>query len=227
MENCCKCDKYKEEQATQNSSITCLEYNNEEQHRKNLWFFLCSWAKNKNQRFLFLAEQLNRIINLEKDNQELKKDKQELNNTINTLNNRIITLENKIIVLENKINNLEKKIILKKSLFNLRRQRYTYFHYFTEEYTDYEINKNILRIFLLIEIRWKSFAFLSNEINCRNLYLLNKLKELSNDQITLINNRIYKHEDLIGEIIKYLDSNVDYNLQINEDKLEIIENWWL
>jgi ribosomal protein S13 len=46
-----------------------------------------------------------------------------------------------------------------------------------------------------------------------------KLKELSNEQITQINNRIYKHEDLIGEIIKYLDSNVDNNLQINDDEL--------
>jgi hypothetical protein len=31
----------------------------------------------------------------------------------------------------------------------------------------------------------------------------------------------------VGEIIKYLDSNVDNYLQINEDELEIIENWWL
>jgi hypothetical protein len=32
----------------------------------------------------------------------------------------------------------------------------------------------------------------------------------------------------VGEIIKYLDSNVDSksNIQIN-DELEIIENWWL
>jgi hypothetical protein len=33
------------------------------------------------------------------------------------------------------------------------------------------------------------------KINCRNLYLLNKLKELSNEQIKLINNRICKQED--------------------------------
>ena len=26
MENCCKCEEYKEEQATQSSRITCLEY---------------------------------------------------------------------------------------------------------------------------------------------------------------------------------------------------------
>ncbi len=58
----------------------------------------------------------------------------------------------------NSKNNLEKKIILKKSLFNLRRQRNsflsnTYNQYFNEEYTDYEINKNMQSIFLLIEIR--------------------------------------------------------------------------
>ena len=92
---------------------------------------------------------------------------------------------------------------------------------------EYEINKNMQSIFLLIEIRWKSKAFLSNEINCRNLYLLNKLKELSSEQITLINNRICKNEDLIGEIIKYLDSNIDKSIQINDDELEDIENWWL
>ena len=33
MENCCKCEEYKE--ATQSSRITCLEYDNEEQYRKN------------------------------------------------------------------------------------------------------------------------------------------------------------------------------------------------
>ena len=40
-----------------------------------------------------IEDQFNRIIVLEKDNQEIKKDKHELNNTINTLNNRIIVLE--------------------------------------------------------------------------------------------------------------------------------------
>ena len=191
MENCCKCEEYKEQLATQNSRITCLEYDNE--------------------------EQLNRIINLEKEKTKLdkkiivlEKDNKELNNKIIVLENKINNSEFEKIITKfitaiqdlNSKNNLEKKIILKKSLFNLRRQRNTYNHYFNEEYTDYEID-------------------------CRNLYLLNKLKELSNDQITLINNRICKHEDLIGEIIKYLDSNIDDNLQINEDELEDIKNRWL
>ena len=32
----------------------------------------------------------------------------------------------------------------------------------------------------------------------------------------------------VGEIIKYLDSNLDSknNIQINEDELDSIENWW-
>uniref|UniRef100_A0A6C0EEE8 Uncharacterized protein n=1 Tax=viral metagenome TaxID=1070528 RepID=A0A6C0EEE8_9ZZZZ len=67
MENCCKCDEYKEEQTIQSSRITCLEYDNE--------------------------DQLNRIINLEKEQSKL-------DNTITTLNNTIITLNDKIIVLE-------------------------------------------------------------------------------------------------------------------------------
>ena len=73
----------------------------------------------------------------------------------------------------------------------------------------------------------KSKTFLSNEIDCRKLYLLIKLKALSNEQITHINNRICKNEDLVGEIIKYLDSNIDKSIQINDDELEDIENWWL
>jgi predicted nuclease with TOPRIM domain len=112
MENCCKCEEYKEELATQNSRITCLEYDNE--------------------------EQLNRIINLEKEKTKLdkkiivlEKDNKELNNKIIVLENKINNSEFEKIITKfitaipdlNSKNNLEKKIILKKSLFNLRRQR--------------------------------------------------------------------------------------------------------
>ena len=65
MENWCKCDEYKEQLDTQNSRITWLEYDNE--------------------------EQLNKIINLEKE-------KSKLDNTLITLNNTIITLNNTIII---------------------------------------------------------------------------------------------------------------------------------
>ena len=204
MENC-KCAEYNEKLESQGSKITCLEYEIEDLKIEKQEFI------NK----IIVIEKENkelntRIIVLEKDNKELntriivlEKDNQELKNKINNSEfEKIITKFITAIQDLNSKNNLEKKIILKKSLFNLRRQRNTYNHYFNEEYTDYEIN-------------------------CRYLYLLNKLKELSNEQITLINNRICKHEDLISEIIKYLDSNVDNNIQINEDELEIIENWWL
>ena len=70
----------------------------------------------------------------------------------------------------------------------------------------------------------KSKTFLSNEIDYMKLYLLIKLKALSNEQITLINNRICKNENLVGEIIKYLDSNIDKNIKMNNDELEYIEN---
>jgi FtsZ-binding cell division protein ZapB len=183
MENC-KCKEYKEELGTQSSKIACLEYEIDD-------------LKKENQELKIDNQELNKkIIVLEKDNQELK------NKINNSEFEKIITKFITAIQDLNSKNNLEKKIILKKSLFNLKRQRNTYNHYFNEEYTNYEID-------------------------CRNLYLLNKLKELSNEQITLINNKIYKHKDLIGEIIKYLDSNVDKSIQINEDELEIIENWWL
>ena len=197
MENC-KCAEYNEKLEIQSSKITCLEY-----EIKDL--------KIEKQEFV------KKITVIEKENIEFKekiivleKDNKELNNKIIVLENKINNAEFEKIITKfitaiqdlNSKNNLEKKIILKKSLFNLRRQRNTYNHYFNEEYTDYEID-------------------------CRNLYLLNKLKELSSEQITLINNRICKHEDLISEIIKYLDSNLDNNIQINEDELDSIENWWL
>ena len=142
--------------------------------------------------------------------QELKIENQKFKKENKELINRIIVLEKDNLEFKNKINNLEfekiitkiitavqyinsknnlKKIILKKSL---RRQRNANNHYFNEDYTDYEID-------------------------CRKLYLLNKLKELSNEQITLINNRICKNEDFINKIINYLDSNVDKQIQINED----------
>ena len=197
MENC-KCEEYNEKLEIQSSKIACLEYEIDD-------------LKKENQELKIDNQELNKkIIVLEKDNKELnnriivlEKDNQELKNKINNSEfEKIITKFITAIQDLNSKNNLEKKIILKKSLFNLRRQRNTYNHYFNEEYTNYEID-------------------------CRKLYLLNKLKELSNEQITLINNRICKHEDLIGEIIKYLDSNVDNNIQINEDELDSIENWWL
>jgi hypothetical protein len=205
MENCCKCDEYKEELATQSSRITCLEYEIEDLKIEKQEFVKKITVIEKEN-----IEFKEKIIVLEKDNKELnnriiilEKDNQELRNKINNSEfEKIITKIITAIRDINLVNNLEKKIILKKSLFNLRRQRNTYNHYFNEEYTDYEIN-------------------------CRYLYLLNKLKELSNEQITLINNRICKHEDLISEIIKYLDSNVNKQIQINEDELEDIENWWL
>jgi septal ring factor EnvC (AmiA/AmiB activator) len=198
MENC-KCEEYNKKLEIQSSKIACLEYEIDD-------------LKKENQELKIDNQELNKkIIVLEKDNKELnnriivlEKDNQELKNKINNSDfEKIITKFITAIQDLNSKNNLERKIISKKSLFNLRRQRNnTYNHYFNEEYTNYEID-------------------------CRNLYLLNKLKELSNEQITLINNRICKHENLIGEIIKYLDSNVDNNIQINEDELEIIENWWL
>ena len=80
MENC-KCNEYKEEQATQSSRITCLEYDNE--------------------------EQLNRIINLEKEKSKLDKTITILNNTIITLNEKIIVLEKDNKEFKIKNNNLE------------------------------------------------------------------------------------------------------------------------
>jgi chromosome segregation ATPase len=204
MENC-KCEEYKEQLDTQNSRITCLEYEIEDLKIEKQEFVKKITVIEKENK-----ESKEKIIVLEKDNKELnnriiilEKDNQELRNKINNSEfEKIITKFITAIQDLNSKNNLEKKIILKKSLYNLRRQRNNNNHYIDEDCNNYEIN-------------------------CRNLYLLNKLKELSNDQITLINNRICKNEDLIGEIIKYLDSNVDNNIQINEDELENIENWWL
>lgn len=163
-----------------------------------------------------------KIDDLKKENQELKIENQELNKKIIILEKDNIEFKNKIIFLENKINNLEfdkiitkiitaiqdinsknnlEKLILTKSLFKLRKLRNNNNHYIDEDNNDYEID-------------------------CRKLYLLIKLKELSQDQINIINNRICKNEDLIGEIIKYLDNNINKDIHINDDELEDIENWW-
>jgi hypothetical protein len=172
LENC-KCIEFKEIIENQNSKITCLEYE---------------------------------IDDLKIENQELKIENHEFKKKITILENIIITLNIKINNLEfekiiNKIitaiqdinskNNLE-KLILKKSLFKLRKLRNNNNHYIDEDCNDYEIN-------------------------CRKLYLLLKLKELTPEQINTINNRICKNEDLIGEITKYLDSNIDKTIKINED----------
>ena len=192
----CKCNEYKELLDIQNSKITSLEYEIDD-------------LKKDNQQLKIENQQLNKkIIILEKDNREGK--------------NKITFLENKIIFLENKINNLEfdkiinkiitaiqdlnsknnlEKIILTKSLFKLRKLRNNNNHYIDEDNSDYEID-------------------------CRKLYLLIKLKELTQDQINIINNKICKNDDLIGEIIKYLDNNINKHIHINDDELEDIENWW-
>jgi len=189
LENC-KCIEFKEIIENQNSKITCLEYE---------------------------------IDDLKIENQELKIENHEFKKKITILENKNNELENIIITLNIKINNLEfekiinkiitaiqdinsknnlEKLILKKSLFKLRKLRNNNNHYIDEDCNDYEIN-------------------------CRKLYLLLKLKELTPEQINTINNRICKNEDLIGEITKYLDSNIDKTIKINEDELEDIENWWL
>ena len=65
-------------------------------------------------------------------------------------------------------------------------------------------------------------------INCKKIYLLNKLKELNDDQIKKI--RFYNSDSnyLINEIIKYLENNIDKNiiLRDNDDELEDITRWW-
>ena len=62
-------------------------------------------------------------------------------------------------------------------------------------------------------------------ISCKKIYLLNKLKELNNDQIKKI--RFYNFDsNILNDIIKYLENNIDKNIIINDDKLEDIIRWW-
>ena len=133
-----------------NNKIICLEYENEE----------------------FKLE----VHNLKKENQELKKEIKELKDEIvklkdennkhnfNKLKYKIITAIQDI----NSHNNLEKIIIIKKSLFKLRKYRNCYNHYIDEYSDDYEIQ-------------------------CKQLYLLYKLKELNNEEKISINNAIKKY----------------------------------
>ena len=166
-----------------NNKIICLEYENEE----------------------FKLE----VHNLKKENQELKKEIKELKDEIvklkdennkhnfNKLKYKIITAIQDI----NSHNNLEKIIIIKKSLFKLRKYRNCYNHYIDEDSDDYEIQ-------------------------CKQLYLLYKLKELNNEEKISINYIFSKDEDLINEIINYLDNNIDKNININEDMINYINSWW-
>ena len=140
----------------------------------------------------------------------------ELNNKIISLEGNIDELKNKIAILEfdkikHKIitaiqdiylyNNLDKITIIKNSLFILRKLGNNYNHYINEDYNEYEIN-------------------------CKQLYLLYKLNKLSNNEKNIINNIFTKDEDLINEIIKYLDININKNIKMNKDILFDIESWW-
>ena len=149
------------------------------------------------------------IEELKKENQELKKEIQELKKENQELKLELKYLKfdkikYKIITAIQDINsdyNLEKITIIKKSLFKLRKYRNNYNHYIDEDNDKYESD-------------------------CKKLYLLYRLKELTNDEKTIINNIFTKDEDLINEIIKYLDININKNIEINEDILFDIESWW-
>jgi hypothetical protein len=190
MNICQNCIELKKDNEILNTKITCLEYDNEDlkQEIKDL--------KYENKDFK------QRIIILEYENKELKavivklKDENNKHN-FNKLKYKIITAIQDI----NSHNNLEKIIIIKKSLFKLRKYRNCYNHYIDEDSDNYEIQ-------------------------CKQLYLLYKLKELNNDEKISINNIFSKDEDLINEIINYLDDNIDKNININEEMLDDINTWW-
>ena len=164
MEICQNCIEFKKEIEVLNTKIICIEYENEDfkQEIKNF---------------------KNEIKVLKHENNELKKENQELKKEIVELKAEIVKLKNennkhnfnkfkyKIITAIQDINshnNLEKIIIIKKSLFKLRKYRNCYNHYIDEDSDDYEIQ-------------------------CKQLYLLCKLKELNNEEKISINNAIKKY----------------------------------
>ena len=65
-------------------------------------------------------------------------------------------------------------------------------------------------------------------ISCKKIYLLNQLKELNDNQIKKIRFYNSNSNDLINEIIKYLENNIDENItqMANNEELEDIKNWW-
>ena len=143
-----------------------------------------------------------KIISLEGDIDELKKDNLELKNRIailefDKIKHKIITAIQDIYLYKN----LDKIILIKNSLLKLRKLGNNYNHYIDEDYNEYEIN-------------------------CKQLYLLYKLNKLSNNEKNIINNIFTKDEDLINEIIKYLDININKNIKMNKDILFDIESWW-
>ena len=143
-----------------------------------------------------------KIISLECNIDELINDNQELKNRIAIL--EFDKIKHKIINAIQDIylyKNLDKITIIKNSLFKLRKLGNNYNHYIDEDYNEYEIN-------------------------CKQLYLLYKLNKLSNNEKNIINNIFTKDEDLINEIIKYLDININKNIKMNKDILFDIESWW-
>jgi hypothetical protein len=157
-----------------------------------------------------------RITCIEYDNDELKQDNIKLKEENIKLKQENIELKQRITILEfdkikykiitalqyiNSLHSLEKITIIKKSLFKLRKYRNNYNHYIDEDSNEYEIN-------------------------CKQLYLLYKLNNLTIDEKNIINLIFTTDENLIDEVIKYLDNTINKNIEINEDILFDINSWW-
>jgi chromosome segregation ATPase len=206
MENCCKCDEYKEQLDTQNSRITCLEYDNE--------------------------DQLNRIINLEKE-------KSKLDNTIITLNEKITTLNEKIIVLEKenqefkiKNNNLEfnklriKIITAIQDLNNYEKLEVKFTYPLNTCIANIRFNRNMSNHYIDIN---DSLKLIEN----KKKYLLLQLLNLSEDNIQNLNDRYQidtcPNSHVIEEVINYLKNNISLDNSIEDitkHELKNIEWWW-
>ena len=199
MENCCKCDEYKEQLNTLNSKITCLEYDNE--------------------------DQLNRIINLEKE-------KSKLDNAIITLNEKIIVLEKKNQEFKIKNNNLEfnklriKIITAIQDLNNYEKLEVKFTYPLNTCIANIRFNRNMSNHYIDIN---DSLKLIEN----KKKYLLLQLLNLSEENIQNLNDRYqidtYPDSHVIEEVINYLKNNINLDNStgdLTKYELKNIEWWW-
>jgi hypothetical protein len=165
MNVCVNCIEYKKEIDILSAKVVCIEYDNEELKKEN--------QELKKE----IQEHKKRIASLEKENKELKKENEKLKLRITIL--EFDKIKYKIITALQDINSLhclEKIIIIKKSLFKLRKYRNNYNHYIDEDSDDYEIS-------------------------CKQLYLLYRLKILTNEEKNIINLIFTTDENLTGSVV--------------------------
>jgi chromosome segregation ATPase len=203
--NTCECKELKQKLELINNKIICIEYDNDELKQENKELKL-------------------EIKELKQENKELKLENIELKLEIKELKKEIVILKDKNQKLE--FDKLKIKIITALQDLNAYDKLEIKFnHPFKSCINKLRYNRNHINHYININDDSEIL------INIKIKFLLLQLNNLSQDNITILNNR-YSHNSaycmFIEEIIKYLESQIKYNNDlITDDELEEIEFWWL